>query len=148
MPRQLYELQNIEITESTSNVPTHPEFSYNHLFFLTTYGVDSAIYDIIPTYYHVITTPAPAYYCVMSICSSSYALTDFFVSILANFQIRTMDSTCYQQNTATIPHTHAQTARCVHVNMPFPILKEHLTDIIDELVSVSKTWNRCTAAEI
>jgi hypothetical protein len=83
--------------------------SLSHLFFLTTYGVDTAIYDIIPTYYHVTTTPAPAYYCVMSICSSSYALAEFsFQSLLiSRLGLRILVVTIRTQLPDHIP-THKQ----------------------------------------
>jgi hypothetical protein len=48
-----------------------------------------------------------------------------------------MESSCYQQNKARRPLTPAQPSSCIHHDTPFPMLKEHLADVIDELVSVS-----------
>jgi hypothetical protein len=48
-----------------------------------------------------------------------------------------MDSSYYQQNIARRPFTLAQSSSCVHHGMSFPMLKEHLADVIDELVIVS-----------
>jgi hypothetical protein len=48
-----------------------------------------------------------------------------------------MDSTCYQQSKNRRPFILAQlSSNSYHDNL-FPMLKEHLADIIDELVSVS-----------
>jgi hypothetical protein len=48
-----------------------------------------------------------------------------------------MESSCYQQNKAKRPFTPAQPSSCIHHNTPFPMFKEHLADVINELVSVS-----------
>jgi hypothetical protein len=48
-----------------------------------------------------------------------------------------MDSTCYQQNKARRPFTPAQPSSFIHHDTSFPKLKEHMADVIDELVSVS-----------
>jgi hypothetical protein len=48
-----------------------------------------------------------------------------------------MESSCYQQNKARRPFTYAQWSSCIHHDTLFPMLKEYLADVIDELVSVS-----------
>jgi hypothetical protein len=87
---------------------------------------------------HVITTTI-AHCCVMSINTNIDTLTEFQFNF-AIFWLRAMDSTCYQQNKARRPFTSAQPSSSIHHDTSFPMLKEHLPDAIDELVSVS---NRC-----
>jgi hypothetical protein len=48
-----------------------------------------------------------------------------------------MDSSCYQQNKAKRPFNPTQLSSSIHHDTQLPMLKEHLTDVIDELVSVS-----------